>query len=453
MKRLQEREWAYKGEITAFLALIFILMLSLVGALVESASVQIAKNRKRADVMLALESAFAEYDSEMLKQYELFVRLGSGENTLKDRLEFYGASNMTHTLVRAELLTDNSGTPFYRQVVRYMKHWLGIEDLSFGSEYDFSSDSDPEEEERQVSQELESLLEQEEAELSEENNPLPSVQNLKNSPLLSIVAPNPEELSDRSIAIETLPSARSLNRGNYGRQEEIGASDKLFFVAYITSHFSNMTAGSDAEEGTDVTESDARRTLLYEQEYLLGGHPGDKENLEAVCKKILNIRMAVNYVYLLTDSAKKAEAETVAAAICSLLSVPAITELVKHALLLAWAYGESVVDVRALLKQKKVPLIKTEETWQLQLSNLSKLGTSGEAVGEKEAESGFSYEDYLKGLLLAESRETLCMRSLDLIESNLQIKTDQCMTAAEIESKVKLRRGIQDTFLTAFQYQ
>ena len=66
--------------------------------------------------------------------------------------------------------------------------------------------------------------------------------------------------------------------------------------------------------------------------------------------------------------------------LCSLLTVPGIAEVVKHATLLAWAYGESVVDVRALVKGKKVPVVKTADSWQLQLANLITLGTAEEAV-------------------------------------------------------------------------
>ena len=38
-----------KGEITVFLSLVFLLLLTLVGALLESASIQLAKNERRAD--------------------------------------------------------------------------------------------------------------------------------------------------------------------------------------------------------------------------------------------------------------------------------------------------------------------------------------------------------------------------------------------------------------------
>ena len=59
----------FRGEITAFLSLIFVLLLSLAGALIQSASIHITKSMKRADTELALESVFAEYDQDMFDEY------------------------------------------------------------------------------------------------------------------------------------------------------------------------------------------------------------------------------------------------------------------------------------------------------------------------------------------------------------------------------------------------
>ena len=133
--------------------------------------------------------------------------------------------------------------------------------------------------------------------------------------------------------------------------------------------------------------------------------------------------------------------------------MPQLTELVKHAILLAWAYGESIVDVRVLLKGKKSPFVKTHDTWQLQLANLVKLGTEQEKTGEKDEGEGLRYQDYLYGLLLLERNETLSMRSLDLIESNLHIKTDQCMTKATVKSVQTLWQGVEDQFTNHYAYQ
>ena len=54
-------------------------------------------------------------------------------------------------------------------------------------------------------------------------------------------------------------------------------------------------------------------------------------------------------MHLQGSSTKKAEAEAMALTLCSLLAVPAITQAAAQVILLAWAYGECLMDVRALL--------------------------------------------------------------------------------------------------------
>lgn len=58
-----------KGEITAFLSLIFVLMISFVTAILESASVQAEKNQARLDMDRAVYSVFGEYQKELLEEY------------------------------------------------------------------------------------------------------------------------------------------------------------------------------------------------------------------------------------------------------------------------------------------------------------------------------------------------------------------------------------------------
>jgi hypothetical protein len=84
-----------KGEITVFLSLVFLLLLTLVGALLESASIQLAKNERRADAGRAVESAFAEYQKDLLERYGIFAIEGSyesgtmSEENILNRLSFY----------------------------------------------------------------------------------------------------------------------------------------------------------------------------------------------------------------------------------------------------------------------------------------------------------------------------------------------------------------------------
>ena len=65
----------------------------------------------------------------------------------------------------------------------------------------------------------------------------------------------------------------------------------------------------------------------------------------------------------------------------------------------AWAYGESLLDVRTLLAKGKVPMLKAETEWKLPLE---KLGMLAEVLKECDAGggNGQSYEDYLSGLLI-----------------------------------------------------
>ena len=76
----------YKGEVTAFLSLIFILLVTFIGGIMESASIQLAKNYRRADANRAMESVFAEYQKELLEEYDIFALDGSYETGQADIL-------------------------------------------------------------------------------------------------------------------------------------------------------------------------------------------------------------------------------------------------------------------------------------------------------------------------------------------------------------------------------
>ena len=62
-----------RGEVTVFLSLVFLLLLSLTGAVLESASIQVRKNERHADAVRAMESVFAEYQKELLESYHIFA--------------------------------------------------------------------------------------------------------------------------------------------------------------------------------------------------------------------------------------------------------------------------------------------------------------------------------------------------------------------------------------------
>lgn len=455
------------GEMTAFLALIFILIISFAGSLMESASIQSAKNYRRADVNRAMESVFAEYQKEMLEEFDLFVLDGSyesgsySEDRIADRLSFYGAGNMDHDIKRLEILTDRGGAPFLEQADKWVKHRYGLDWLNslLGEAQNWKNQEQEAEqfkrEEENGTETLENLLEENEQQLPSADNPLDTVSALKSSPLLNIVMPREKQVSAKTVDLSSLVFNRSRQEG-YGSFEDVSNGSEASALAlgvYLLEHFQS------AVPEKDDSKDDSGGALEYELEYIIAGKGSDRENLEAVAGKLLLIRMVPNYIYLQSDSAKKAEARAMALTLCTLLAVPAITEAVTQALLFAWAFGESVVDIRALLDGKKVPLVKDSQSWQLQLSALGRLGEEGEWNSGQNADDGLSYNRYLQILLFLQGTGKTAQRSLDLIEQNLRVKSgltwfhaDYCVTKMEVKSTCRLRRGIRYDFSTYFGY-
>ena len=116
-----------KGEITAFLSLIFVLMISFVTAILESASVQAEKNQARLDMDRAVYSVFGEYQKELLEEYGIFAVEGSyetgnfSEKQLIDRMHYYGASGVWPEVEGIQFLTDQNGQAFREGAVKYME--------------------------------------------------------------------------------------------------------------------------------------------------------------------------------------------------------------------------------------------------------------------------------------------------------------------------------------------
>ncbi len=417
----------FKAQITVFLSVIFSVLLSLVGAMVECTSISLAKSMNQADLILAMESVFAEYHPQLLRNYDIFAKEGSELSSISRRLVYYGANDLKHDVVKMELLSDHHGQEFYRQAVESMGGTV--------KELDVTIENPFEDQQAEVQEKIEILEE-------ETGQEIPEFNAIGSSHILALVLPKENTISSRRIESNELPSQRQLQQGE-GSQSEVEktVSGKWLFSTYLEEHFLHYLN----QEHTNP--------LSYEMEYLLAGKETDEENLEWVAKKLLSIRIGINYAYLLTDETKLAETETVATGICTLLAVPEATELVKQAMLFFWSYGESVMDLRALYRGKKIPLVKSKETWQLQISNLIQGGVNEGMAMEGEGENGITYKEYLKALLVATNTDTLCMRALDLIEVNLGIQVDNCVTKLELKSKGTTWREVKYTCNTKFAYE
>lgn len=452
-----------QGEITAYLSLIFILLITFVGGVMESASIQLAKNYRRTDTNRAMECVFAEYQKELLEKYDIFALDGSYETgqyskeNVIDRLDYYGEGMLEHKVERIQFLTDNGCSAFLEQVSAYMEHKYGLDAMKdmlgmtsvWGQQEERAEDYAKEEGSWQ--EHMDRLLKENERELPEEDNPIAHVGQMKKSPILSLVMPKDQAVSEKQAEAGELLAARNRNHG-YGRfldvEPEEGNSSALLFGGYLMEHFSGFT------------DTEHTGVLDYELEYILIGKDSDKENLESVVRKLLLLRFAPNYAYIQTDGAMKAEAEAAAVTLCTLLAVPAITEAAAQGILLAWAYGESIMDLRSLLKGSRVPLVKSKESWQLQLSKLLTLGTEEDCSEGRDDENGLCYAEYLRMLLFLTKKDEAALRALGIIEQNMRkvygqtyFHADFCISRMEIQSVCSLRRGIQYQFRTYYGYR
>lgn len=184
--------------------------------------------------------------------------------------------------------------------------------------------------------------------------------------------------------------------------------------------------------------------LKYQLEYLLQGKSSDLENLSAVTEDILHIREGINFLYLLSDEGKMAEAEILADTVSILLFSPEIKEAVKATILFAWSYAESVKDVHILLDGEKIPLLKSKDSWNTPLASLLWFTS---CLGDyTRSQEGMSYEDYITFFLSMKSEEELLERFMDICEMDIRVtpgneffQMDGCISA--IKAKVNVSSG------------
>lgn len=442
-----------KGEITAFLSLIFVLLVSFILAMTQSAQIQTTKNMKRLAVDKALFSVFGEYHRELLEEYEIFAidgTYGTGqyeEQQIINRMSYYGSIGIEQSVTDLQFLTDNGGQAFREQVLECMETRKGMEILQ-----DVTGLSAKWEEQKlqgkEVSEQLEQMLPQGEELLPEENQ---GVLEIGKKGILSLVLPKSFRLSGKYVGKEQQVSSRNRNTGRGSLPVRKGSgnlAEKILFEQYLLEKFNSA-----------VTKPSEMRNLNYEVEYLLAGKEQDEANLKEVVNQLLLVRLGLNYAYLMTDAKKKEEADSLAAALTAIVLQPEAKEILKQLLLLLWSFGESVVDLRVLLSGRKVAMYKDEATWQLSLSEVFTIWTSEKGYEGEEVQEGMDYGQYLQILLHLENVETLNMRTLDRVEQNLRFekgqeyfRADACITKIKLQNEAELWSGYRYSFPAYFGY-
>lgn len=409
-----------KGSITVYLSLVMLLLFTLLFTMLEGARYQGQRVNAQMVSLAAIDSVFAEYQRELLERYEIFALDGAymGESfnaeSVSYRMKkfaqanlgsgFFKFTNAEANIAGYKLLTDNCGEAYVKMACKYMEQELAIEAVkSIIQKY---SDTDEESleldkaledvekgdgalgEEEYISDEECGSVTEEEKELaagvsSKDRGILKEVLKIKSAGILAFVIDDVSKISDKATDIGKAVSKRELNSGTADKEEEITLAEDAVFSAYIGNKFGCYG---------DVKEESV---LDYEIEYICEGKNSDRANLEKIAEKLVALREAVNIAKDVKDKDKMQRARIVAIAIAGVFVVPELISIIQAAVIAAWAFMESIDDVRALFAGEKISDLKNESV---------ELG----------------YKDYLEIILFIKSREKRVCRSLDIIEMNIK---------------------------------
>ncbi len=443
---MKRKKKAYaQGGITVFLTCMLFLFISFILACVEAVRVCAIRTEAECIAEMGMDSIFAEYNRELLSRYDLFFidttygysepSFHRTEEHLSDYIEanlhpeedkllwnsrdFLGMELEEAVIHKAALATDDCGRDVKYQAVEYIRDMIGlslIEDIrnQLGTVTDYEMDTrDIEQEAKEVQSQIDGVplpeqqLEDGSFVEAQIDNPADSVNGSRFQGILYLVTEDSSKISNAVINTDNYVSHRTCNTGTgaISKEENFSQTDEILFGEYLVNKCSYYGKERDTGE------------LQYELEYILAGKNSDMENLKWAAGRLVMLREVANVCYLYTDHKKVSEADVLAWGLSIVALAPDIQPFIKTSILLAWAYAESIQDVKLLLSGGKVPLLKTSATWHLSLDHMLDYKNHLDAAKQGE---GLDYIMYLRLLLMLENQEHKVMRFMDLIEMNLR---------------------------------
>lgn len=457
-----------KGSITVFLVLTLTCFFSAVFAFLEAARVSGLKANAGVSALQAGDTVLASYQRDLWEKYHLMFWESGGDfpelqslgglqqsavnGNRTDHLfpgknyDLLRVSLDTVKVQKYELVTDYGGAAFRRQAAEMMRQTAGQNTLQAVLDWLNGTGGIREEENDLANQALGALETLEDAKQSTEDrqegtegageaaaeaaepqtelpeqtvevseNPLEWVKEIQKNGIYAFLMPE-EELSQKSIDLDTCVGKRDLNEGNYPQGEDSQAMEKLLFRLYLDQYF--LDASEEAEDGA----------LDYELEYIIVGKAKDEANLKGTVRRLLLMREAANLLFLETNAAKRQQTAAIALTLTSAIGHPELQPLVEQGVLAAWAYAESLSDMKILLNGGKVMPVKTEEQWHTDIFHLS---TSFAQADHSQQEKGLSYSNYLQLLLWTMQDQRLAERGMDMMEKNTGVQMDSLVSRAE----------------------
>ena len=268
---------------------------------------------------------------------------------------------------------------------------------------------------------------------------LESIHDIGKKKLLELLLPSGKECpsTEESFSSALFSTESAANPIQVGL---LGEYSLRFFHSYHKEESAHTTPYSNAK-GLEV-------------EYLLHGKKSDYENLSAQVTSLLAFRESMNFIHIMSDPEKLEAVEEFVTSFLAIPANPVVIAVFSAFVIGIWAFAQSLLDVKELLNDERVPLMHSLESWSLSLNHLLDFLSylSGEEIPRENI--GLSYEDYLrislftKGLL---SQAKINDSMLYCMEKDIQtsirdkepsFRMDKCLyylsTDAEIFSRHSL---------------
>lgn len=456
-----------RGSITPFCALSLMLIASLLFALLESARIYGLDYYASLKAETTIDSVCAEYQPYLWKQYGVLLLDGAYgteqfsmgyvieqlEKSLEDNcetpewlgLDLFQLKRGEVLLEEYALATDDDGELFLTYIAEREKENLPLgvaEDLyreyqqmneleqysgmesSIKEAQETIADAKAqwiarqEEEQKNLEKEAEEEADDLESEpiisipdTSELDNILDSAQQMQSSGMLNMILGDLSDVSVKTSSPQSNLQTREKEIGTMYLKANDGWYQKLLVLQYLEDYFANYISPNN------------QHFLCYEMEYVLCGKDTEWENLESALERILLLREAANVAYLLQDSEKMMQAEELAGLAGTLAGGnPGVIKAVQIGIIAAWAYMESVLDMRMLVAGGVIPLIKQKSEWTSDKEDL--FVAFDKNAKAKKCEKGLSYTDYLKQLLFLTDNKKIAYRMMEVMEMGMQSQKD-----------------------------
>ena len=237
---------------------------------------------------------------------------------------------------------------------------------------------------------------------------LESIHDIGKKKLLELLLPSGKECpsAEESFSSALFSTESAANPIQVGL---LGEYSLRFFHSYHKEESAHTTPYSNAK-GLEV-------------EYLLHGKKSDYENLSAQVTSLLAFRESMNFIHIMSDPEKLEAVEEFVTSFLAITANPVVIAVFSAFVIGIWAFAQSLLDVKELLNDERVPLMHSLESWTLSLNHLLDFLSylSGEEIPKENI--GLSYEDYLrislftKGLL---SQAKINDSMLYCMEKNIQ---------------------------------